>query len=108
MKNEAQQIELDDMLPEYNFAGQKGVRGKYYQAYRRGHTVKIRETDGTVSTHYFTLEDGAVMLEPDVREYFPTSESVNSTLRALIALSPTNRTHSYRMAEIETSREANM
>jgi hypothetical protein len=33
------------------------------------------------------------MLEPDVREYFPTSESVNSTLRALIALVPTKPTN---------------
>jgi len=28
------------------------------------------------------------MLEPDVRECFPTSESVNETLRFLIAISP--------------------
>jgi len=55
----------------------KGVRGKYYRAYRQGHTVKVKEANGTISTQYFTLEDGAVMLEPDVREYFPTSESVN-------------------------------
>lgn len=87
-KSEQLQVEQDGMLPEYDFTGKKGVRGKYYQAYRQGHTVKIQEADGTVSIHYFTLEDGAVMLEPDVREYFPTSESVNSTLRALIALVP--------------------
>lgn len=80
--------EGDDMLPEYDFTGQKGVRGKYCQAYRRGHTVKIGEKDGTVSVRYFTLEDGAVMLEQDVREYFPDSESVNAALRSLIALVP--------------------
>jgi hypothetical protein len=77
------------MLPEYDFTGKKGMRGKYYRAYRQGHAVKIQESNGTVSVHYFTLEDGAVMLEPDVREYFSTSESVNNTLRALIALAPT-------------------
>jgi len=77
------------MLSEYDFSDKKGVRGKYYRAYRQGHTVKIKGANGTVSTQYFTLEDGAVMLEPDVREYFPTSESVNRTLRALIALAPT-------------------
>jgi len=62
------------MLPEYDFTGKKGVRGKYYRAYQQGHTVKIRKADGTASVYYFTLEDGAVMLEPDVREYLPTSE----------------------------------
>jgi len=29
-----------------------------------------------------------VMLEPDVREYFPTSESVNKALRSLIEIMP--------------------
>jgi hypothetical protein len=24
----------DDMLPEYDFTGKKGVRGKYYRAYQ--------------------------------------------------------------------------
>ena len=92
MKTEQPQTEQDEMLPEYDFTGKKGVRGKYHQAYQQGHTVKIKEANGTVSVHYFTLKDGAVMLEPDVREYFPTSESVNSTLRALIALAPTRQT----------------
>ena len=73
---------------EYDFTGKKGVRGKYYEAYRQGHTVKIHEEDGTTTTHYFTLEEGAVMLEPDVREYFPDAESVNKALRGLIALAP--------------------
>ena len=60
------------MLPEYDFTGKKGVRGKYFEAYRKGHTVRIHKDDGTIETFYFTLEDGAVMLEPDVREFFPT------------------------------------
>ena len=79
------------MLPEYDFTGKKGVRGKYYQAYRRGHTVKIRHENGSVSIQYFTLKEGAVMLESDVREYFPTSESVNQALRSLITLIPKTR-----------------
>jgi hypothetical protein len=40
---------------------------------------------------YFTLEEGAVMLEPDVREYFPDSEAVNKALRSLIMLIPQKR-----------------
>ncbi len=76
------------MLPEYDLAGKQGVRGKYYQAYRQGHSVRVSHEDGTVSIQHFTLEDGAVMLEPDVKEYFPTSESVNRALRSLITLIP--------------------
>ncbi|MBI5567484.1 MAG: hypothetical protein HY870_21470 [Chloroflexi bacterium] len=77
-----------DMRPEYDFTGKPGVRGKYYRAYQQGHLVRIHETDGTVTLRYFTLEDGAVLLEPDVREYFPNSEAVNTALRSLIALIP--------------------
>lgn len=91
-KNTDQSPAEDEMLPEYDFEGKKAIRGKYHQAYRQGHTVRIHEADGTVSIHYFTLEDGAVMLERDVREYFPTSESVNETLRSLIAIIPAKKT----------------
>lgn len=72
------------MRPEYDFRG--GVRGKHYQAYQRGHTVKIHHTDGTVEIHEYALEEGAVLLAPDVREYFPDSEAVNTALRTLISL----------------------
>jgi hypothetical protein len=76
------------MLPEYNFAGKKGIRGKYYRAYRQGHQVRVLQEGGTVAIKYFTLQERAVMLEPDVREYFPDSETVNTALRTLIALIP--------------------
>jgi hypothetical protein len=66
------------------------VRGKYHEAYRAGHKVVIHRTDGTVATQYFTLEEGAVMLEPDVRKYFTNSESVNEALRSLIEIIPSN------------------
>jgi len=82
----------DEMLPEYDFSKMSGgVRGKYYKAYRAGHTVKIHKENDTTELHYFTLEDGAVMLEPDVREYFPDSDAVNNALRSLIALIPKKR-----------------
>ncbi len=84
--SKARQQADDEMRPEYDFRG--GVRGKHYQAYRRGHTVTIHKTDGTTLVQHFTLEDGAVMLEPDVRAYFPDSEAVNSALRCLIPLLP--------------------
>ena len=74
------------MLPEYDFTD--GARGKHYRTYRAGHMVKIHKSDGSNVVHYFTLEDGAVMLEPDIREYFPDSEAVNNALRSLIPLIP--------------------
>ncbi len=50
-----------EMLPEYDLTG--GVRGKYVERYRQGTNV--------------------VLLDPDVAEKFPTSESVNQALRRL-------------------------
>lgn len=84
--------EDDELRPEYDLKSLKGgVRGKYYQAYRAGHIVKIHKADGTTEVQYFTLKDGAVLLEPDVREYFPDSEAVNKALRCLIPLLPRKR-----------------
>lgn len=94
MKKEIKSIAQDDMRSEYDFKNMKGgVRGKYYKAYRAGHAVKIHRVDGTTTIQYFTLEDGAVLLEPDVRKYFPDSKSVNQTLRGLISLMPKNTIH---------------
>jgi hypothetical protein len=75
--------------PEYDFS--TGVRGKHYRQYQRGHTVKIQKTDGTTVVQHFKLEEGAVMLAPDVREYFSDADSVNRALRTLIELIPRKR-----------------
>jgi hypothetical protein len=83
---------IGEMRAEYNFSTMKGrVRGKYYKAYREGHTVIIHKEDGTDLVQYFKLEDGAVMLEPDVRKYFPTSDVVNKALKSLIEIIPAKR-----------------
>jgi hypothetical protein len=87
--SEPERNAVDEMRPEYDFRG--GIRGKHAAAYRQGHTVKIHHPDGATTTQYFTLQEGAVMLEPDVKEYFPDSESVNHALRTLIELIPTRR-----------------
>jgi hypothetical protein len=87
--SEPERTEADEMRPEYDFRG--GVRGKHAAAYRQGHTVKVHHPDGTTTVQYFTLQEGAVMLEPDVKEYFPDSESVNHALRTLIELIPAKR-----------------
>ncbi len=71
------------MRDEYDFS--KGVRGKHYKAYREGHTVIIHQDDGTKSIQYFTHQDGAIMLDPDIKMHFPDSESVNKALRSLIS-----------------------
>lgn len=76
--------ENNDMRPEYDFTG--GVRGKHHKALRQGYTVKVHQTDGTTLVQHFRLEEGTVMLEPDVRKYFPDSEAVNAALRCLIPL----------------------
>ena len=82
MKKNKNDSSNNDMREEYDFSG--GVRGKHYKAYRNGHTVRIHKEDGTTSVQYFTQEDGAVMLDPDIKEHFPDSESVNKALRSLI------------------------
>ncbi len=82
-------IDDEGVKSEYDFSGMKGaVRGKYHKAYRKGHKVVIHQADGTANVQYYKLEEGAVMLEPDVRKYFTDSESVNKALRSLIAIIP--------------------
>jgi hypothetical protein len=71
------------MREEYDFS--RAVRGKHYRAYRAGHTVRIHKANGATEVHYFTAEDGAVMLDPDIRSHFPTSEAVNKALRTVLA-----------------------
>jgi len=84
-----QNTEDVEMLPEYDFSG--GVRGKHYKAYRKGHTVKIHKADGTVSIQYFQPGEGSVLLEPEVRKYFPDADAVNNALRCLIPLMQSKR-----------------
>ncbi len=80
------------MRSEYDFPSMKrAVRGKHYKAYRSGHKVEIHQADGTISVQYFKLEDGAVLLAPDVKKYFPDSEAVNKALRSLIEIIPSKR-----------------
>lgn len=50
----------------------QGVCGQHAQAYQQGHP----------------LIEGLVLLDPDVRAYFPDGESVNRAPRGLIQLLP--------------------
>jgi hypothetical protein len=89
MKNKlTEPIEEDEMLPEYDFSGKKGVRGKHAKALQQGYTVTIHNEDGTTLVQNYTLQENAIVLDADVRAYFPDAESVNRALRSLIALFP--------------------
>jgi hypothetical protein len=81
---ESVNVENSDMRPEYDFTG--GVRGKHHGALSQGYTVKVHQPDGTTLVQHFELQEGTVVLEPDVRKYFPDSEAVNTALRCLIPL----------------------
>jgi hypothetical protein len=65
MGQESEASVNDGMREEYDFSG--GVRGKYYEAYKRSTNV--------------------VVLEPDVAEVFRDSASVNEALRLLVKIS---------------------
>ena len=53
-----------DMLKEYDFS--KGIRGKYAKRYSEGTNIAV--------------------IEPDVAEFFPSTDSVNDALRSLIPI----------------------
>jgi len=80
------QMEDNDMRPEYDFTD--GVRGKHYRAMQNGYTITIHKADGTTVVKDVMPKEGVVVLEPDIRAYFPDSESVNKALRCLIPLLP--------------------
>ena len=68
MKKPGKKTPPPDMLEEYDFS--KGVRGKYAKRYAEGTNI--------------------VILAPDVAEFFPDSESVNTALRALVGVARRN------------------
>jgi hypothetical protein len=80
------QVEDNDMRTEYDFKG--GVRGKHYRAMQAGYAITVHKSDGTTVVKDVMPKEGAVILEPDIRTYFPDSESVNRALRCLIPLLP--------------------
>ena len=78
------QTENNDMRPEYDFSG--GVRGKHYRSMQTGYMVTIHKEDGTTVTKDVLPKESVIIIEPDIRAYFPNSESVNKALRCLIPL----------------------
>ena len=82
MNNITPNQEDDEILPEYDFSS--GIRGKHFHAYQSGYKVTIHKIDGSTEERDYTLPDGAVILDPDVRTYFPDAEAVNTALHGLI------------------------
>jgi uncharacterized DUF497 family protein len=80
------QSQTDEMLDEYAFSS--GVRGKHHRAYANGYTVEVHRADGTTEVRKIAPPTGTVVLDPDVRKYFPDAAAVNRALRGLIALLP--------------------
>ena len=74
----------NQMRAEYDFRG--AVRGKFYKPLHKGYLVEIHQASGETVVRHFKLEEGAILLQPDVRKYFPDSETVNHALRSLIEL----------------------
>lgn len=77
MKPNSNSNAVEEMRDEYDFS--RGVRGKFFQEYTKGTNV--------------------ILLDPDVAEFFPDSETVNQALRKLIpqnqvSQSPTTEGHS--------------
>lgn len=70
MKKVENEVEEDELRPEYDFSQLKGrVRGKYVERYRAGTNL--------------------VLLEPDVAAAFPDAKTVNEALRLLIKVART-------------------
>lgn len=88
MNEDKQQVteEADEMLPEYDFS--QGVRGKHFREYQQGYTVIITHSDGTQTVEQAIPNPDAIVLDPDLRRYFPDSAAVNRTLRTLLTILP--------------------
>lgn len=76
----------EEIRAEYDFSS--GERGKHVQEMRQGYRVTIHHDDGSVTVKEYEPDGNLVALDPDVRPYFPDSESVNRALRGLIELIP--------------------
>lgn len=78
-------INTDDIKP-VDFSA--GIRGKHHAAGKKGYTVHVHSDDGTTVIHKFVPEKGAIVLDKDIRSYFPDATAVNAALRGLVNLLP--------------------
>ena len=67
MKKHVEKQTADELRPEYDLARLRGgVRGKYAARFKAGTNL--------------------VLLSPDIAEYFPDEQSVNTALRLLVGI----------------------
>lgn len=86
MKKVANKLAENDVRAEYDFSN--GVRGKHHHALRSGYTITIHQANGKKIVKRVDSPNAVVVLAPDVQEFFPDAEAVNTTLRSLIRLVP--------------------
>ena len=68
-----------------------GERGRFHKARCEGYTTVVTHPDGTREITHYRPVPGGVVLDQDVRAYFPDSAAVNTALRGLMALIPAKR-----------------
>lgn len=68
------------MRKEYDFS--KGVRGKHFEAMKKGYKTIIHKSDGST----VIKETRPIFLDEDLQAMFPNSEAVNHALRELIEI----------------------
>jgi hypothetical protein len=82
-------VKQEDMRKEYpREVFGKGVRGKHYRALQAGYAITVHKADGTKVVREVKPKEGAVIIEPNIRTYFPDSKAVKKALRCLIPLLP--------------------
>ncbi len=96
MKKANNPLQDEETLPEYDFSGKQGVRGKYAKWMRDGFSVRVFREDGSVTVQRFIPEERAIFLDSDVKAHFPDSESVNQALRSLLQLKQAKKTRKKR------------
>ena len=79
----------DRIRSEYDFSG--GVRGKHHRALQGGYTITIRMGKGRTVVKHVKPTKGTVVLDADVRPYFPDSRAVNRALRSLLQIIPSSK-----------------
>ncbi|TAH50993.1 MAG: hypothetical protein EYC68_12220 [Chloroflexota bacterium] len=86
-KKPTEQSASDELSAEYDLSKLKGrVRGKFAGQMANGYTVTIHHTDGTKTVKSFGPTQNPIVLDPDIKEYFPDSKAVNQALRALVRI----------------------
>ncbi len=80
--------EIEEMQPEYDFS--EAIQGRHAQRYAEGHLTTIYKEDGSVEVREYRPAQGAVTLDPDVAEMFPTAAAVNEALRFLLRVARKN------------------